>query len=810
MKFSETWLREWVNPNLTTEELGQQLTLAGLELEGIEPAAPEFDSVVVAEITAIEQHPDADKLRVCSVNNGVEQLQIVCGAPNVYVGMKAPLIQIGGFLTDNSDKKFKIKKSKLRGIESFGMLCSAVELGLSDDADGLYELSSDAPIGTDLRDYLNLNDSIIEVDLTPNRGDCLGIRGIAREVAALNSLDFDDKSINTNKIAPQNNDSIAVNIAAEGCRAFTGRIVRGINVNAQTPFWMQEKLRRAGLRPIHPVVDISNFVMLESGQPTHTFDLRVIEGQINVRQAKQGEALTLLDGKEVTLDSDIMVIADDQKALAMAGIMGGEHSGIKDDTQDVYIECAHFTPISIAGKARRFGLHTDASHRFERGVDPSLMVPAVERITELMLQILGGEPGPIHFTNKDNKVAQSPELTPNIYPENKVLVSHHQIESLLGLNLTKEQVLMSLNGLSISTTEAEGVYYSSIPSHRFDLSLSEDLIEEVGRIYGLSAIQAVPLRSTARLKLPKEKLVDLRSIKGALVNRGYFEAITYSFISQEEHDKFYGSKAPIKLENPISKELEIMRESLLPSLLSALKFNLTRQNDRINIFEVGSRYFLQDSEIKEEKMISFLSYGNRNAEQWALKNEKGDFFDFKQDAMALLSLKSEPVTFEASDHALLHPGQAAKLVLLDANEKELTGVVGQLHPSIQKAYGIDKPVFVAEIPLRLLRQRNLPKFQSVSLFPASRRDLSLLVPENVSAQQLLDCCKEFGGAILQEAFVFDLYQGEGVETGQKSVGLGLIFQEKSRTLTDEEIDTNLQNITQKLASSLSANLRMSE
>lgn len=808
MKFSESWLREWVNPNLSTDELCQQLTLAGLEIEGVENAAPDFDSVVVAEIQEVEAHPDADKLRVCNVNNGTEILQIVCGAPNVYAGMKAPLIQIGGYLTDADGKSFKIKKSKLRGVESYGMLCSPLELGLAEESNGLLELPQEAPIGVDVREYLKLNDKIIEVDLTPNRGDCLGIRGLAREVAALNGLNFTDKSLDTKRIESVNTESVPVSITAtDGCLGFTGRVVKNIDVKAATPTWMQEKLRRAGLRPIHPVVDISNYVMLESGQPTHTFDLRVIDESITVRYADQGEKLTLLDGKVVELSTDIMVIADKSKALAMAGIMGGEHSGIKDDTKDVFIECAHFTPLYIAGKARRFGMHTDASHRFERGVDPSLMVPVVERITELLLEIVGGEPGPIQFINKDNKVAQSPEITPNIYEKNQVSVSHQRLESMLGLAFKEEQVLNSLNRLSISTKAADGVYNSIVPTHRFDISIAEDLVEEVGRVYGLSNIQSVPLRTDARLKLSKEKKLSVRRIKEALINRGYSEAINYSFISQKEHDSFFGSNDPVKLQNPISADLEIMRESLLPSLISALQFNQKRQQERLSLFEVGSRYKLQDHEIKENKMISLVRFGNHESEQWGVKSRKTDFFDFKSDVEALLDLRASDYLFRVSDHQLLHPGQAAEIIVKGVNGIEQSGILGQLHPSIQRQYGLDKPVFLAEFPIDLLITRNLPKFESVSSFPASRRDLSLLVPKDISAQQLLDCSQMAGGERLLQSFLFDLYQGESVESGQKSVGLGLIFQEKSRTLTDEEIDADMQKITQSLASELGAHLR---
>ncbi|NNM13393.1 MAG: phenylalanine--tRNA ligase subunit beta, partial [Gammaproteobacteria bacterium] len=563
MKFSEAWLREWVNPDIDTSTLCQQLTMAGLEVGSVENAAPNFESVVVSEVISVDNHPDADKLSVCKVNDGNETLQIVCGAKNVRPGLKVPLIKVGGFLTNPEGKQFKIKKSKLRGVESNGMLCSAVELGLAESSEGLYELPNDAPVGKNIREYLQLDDKIIEVDLTPNRGDCLSLRGIAREVATLNHVEFNDlcfSDVVAAKIAHEDIMPITLQ-AAEHCKAFSGRIVKNINASATTPIWMQEKLRRSGIRPIHPVVDISNFVMLESGQPTHTFDLNVVDSEIQVRFAKPGEKLTLLDGKEVILQDDVLVVADKSKALAMGGIMGGEHSGISDDTKDVFIECAHFAPLAIAGKARCFGLHTDASHRFERGVDPALLITVVERITQLLLEIVGGEAGPIEYVG--DKFNQ----------RDSVSVSHQRIENLLGIELSTEFVLDALNRLDIQTSVAEKNYQATIPTHRFDLSIPEDLIEEVGRIHGLSSIQSMPLRSDARLALIRESTLKPKSIKRALVARGYHEVISYSFISEEQHRRYAGSDLPLRLKNPISTELAIMRESLVPSLIATLTYN---------------------------------------------------------------------------------------------------------------------------------------------------------------------------------------------------------------------------------------------
>ena len=804
MKFSEAWLREWVNPDVDTDALCHQLTMAGLEVGSVEPAAPAFHSVVVAEVKAVEAHPDADKLRVCKVSDGTEELQIVCGASNVREGLKIPLIKIGGELVSADGKSFKIKKSKLRGVESFGMLCSAVELGLADSSDGLLELSNDAQVGQDIREHLSLNDTVIEVELTPNRGDCLGLRGIAREVAVLNSLEFTDKCL-ADVIATEikHEDIISVELKANReCPAFSGRIVKNINVKAETPMWMQERLRRGGLRPINPVVDISNYVMLETGQPSHTFDLSVIDESLHVRFAEQGEKLTLLDGKEVELDSDVLVVADQSKALAMGGIMGGEHSGISDDTKDVFIECAHFTPLAIAGKARRFGLHTDASHRFERGVDPNLMVTVVERITHLLLEIVGGEAGPIEYVGKK-------------FDELKVVeLQHTQLEALLGEEITEDFAVNTLNRLGIATKVSNGKYTSSIPTHRFDIEIPEDLIEEVGRIHGLSNIESKPLQAAARLKLGRERQLSPKTFKLALVERGYSEVITYSFISEEQHAQFGGSDKALKLKNPISSELSIMRESLIPSLVETLVFNQKRQQDRAMLFEVGSRYILQGNEIKEEKTLSFLRSGARNTEQWSEKSQFADFFDFKADVEAVLAktVDLQSFTLTSHGHSNLHPGQSVRIQRTLENADSSISTVndayfGQLHPALQKACGIDRSVYIAEIPYKLLVERQLPAFEAVSAFPASRRDLSLLVPQEVSGQSLTDACWHVAPTFLHNVNVFDVYQGKGVESGQKSVALGLIFQGKSRTLTDEEIEAAVKKVVANLSQTLNAVLR---
>ncbi len=602
MKFSEAWLREWVNPSVNTTELADQLSMAGLEVDSVEPVAGEFTGVVVGEVLTREQHPDADKLSLCTVSTGAaESLQIVCGAPNVAAGLKVPVAVIGAVLPGN----FKIKRAKLRGVESQGMICSASELGLAASSDGIMPLPGDAPVGTDFRDYLSLNDQSIDVDLTPDRGDCLGLAGIAREVGVIN------RSLVTppvmEPIAAVNQDQFPVELAApEACPRYLCRIIRNINPAAETPLWIQERLRRSDLRSISPVVDVTNYVMMELGQPMHGFDLAELEGGIRVRMAEEGETLVLLDGQAVTLRSDTLVIADYKKPVAIAGIMGGEHSGVGDQTQDILLESAFFSPMAISGKARSYGLHTDSSHRFERGVDPELQRQAIERATQLLLDIVGGEPGP---------VAEALEQS-NIIPRPEILLRRNRVTKVLGIEIDDETITDILVRLEMSVEGVSEGWMVTAPSCRFDISIEEDLIEEVGRIYGYTRIPTKRTAAATVMQSEPEVAFNLQKAKQLLVDRDYQEAITYSFISREMHDLIDPGHDTVELANPISSDMSIMRTTLWAGLLQTAIYNQSRQQARVRIFESGLRFIKQDNEIKQELMLSGLISGTIAPEEW--------------------------------------------------------------------------------------------------------------------------------------------------------------------------------------------------
>ena len=592
MKFSEQWLREWVNPNVDTQQLAHQLTMAGLEVDAIEPVAAEFEKVVVAEVKEVAPHPDADKLRVCQVNVGDKDfLNIVCGAANVAEGLKVPAALIGAKLPGG----LKIKKGKLRGVESFGMLCSAKELGLAESAEGLLELPADAPVGEDVRDYLNLNDVTIELGLTPNRGDCLSIAGIAREVGVLNHVAVSGPA--TKDVSVESTDKFDVKLdAPDACPQYLGRIIRGIDQTAQTPMWMQERLRRSGIRSLGPVVDVTNYVLLELGQPMHAFDLDKLEKGIVVRFAKKGEKLTLLDEQEITLDDASLVIADQKKAVALAGIMGGLDTAVQDETKDIFLECAYFNPLAIAGKARQYGLHTDSSHRFERGVSPELQVKAIERATELLLDIVGGKVAPVSRAVSNSHMPSKRDVTLRL----------PRIEKVLGLSIPEKDVLDILHHLGMEVQQQVDGWKVVPPAHRFDIELEEDLIEEVGRIVGYDQLPNTRPQGSMLMKARTETRIGQRRIRHFLVDLGYQEAITYSFVSPELQSWLAPDVDVVNLSNPISSDMATMRTSLWPGLIQALQHNLNRQQDRISLFECGLRFIQQDSELKQEMMVSGL------------------------------------------------------------------------------------------------------------------------------------------------------------------------------------------------------------
>ena len=793
MKFSESWLREWVSPNLTTEELVSQVTMAGLEVDAVEPVAGEFTGIVVGEVVSREQHPDADKLSLCQVSDGSETFQVVCGAPNVREGIKVPFAQIGAVLPTPEGKGFKIKKAKLRGVESCGMLCSAAELNLSDDHDGIFELPLDAPVGQDVREYLQLDDSIIEVDLTPNRADCLSVKGLAREVGTLNNVDVTFVNIET--MAAQIDDKVEVNLlATEACPKYVGRVVKGINVSAATPLWMIEKLRRSGIRSIDPIVDVTNYVLLELGQPMHAFDLAKVDGAINVRMANDKEKLTLLDGQEIELKSDTLVIADNAKALAVAGVMGGEHSGVSADTQDIFLEVAYFNPIAIAGKARNYGLHTDSSHRFERGVDYRLQNDAMERATQLIVEICGGQPGPVVNTQDD---AAMPA-------ESTVELRAQRVVDVLALELPAADIETMLTRLGMTVTSNANGWTVNVPSYRFDITIEADLIEEIARIHGYNNLPVTTPMGALDLQIEEEVHTPVNTLKQFWVGRGYQEAITYSFVDPKIQKLVDPDVDGLMLANPISADMAVMRSTLWVGLIKAAEHNLNRQQDTVRLFETGLRFVPKDGELTQEPMLAGLVCGNRLSKGWSNASDKVDFYDLKGDLEAMLSINGETeYRFAAGEHPALHPGQCAAVFKGDKQ----VGLLGALHPVLQKQLGIKTPIFVYELLLNEVAQGQLPVFNPVSKFPEVSRDLAFIVEEGVHWSQVEQIIREQAGVSLTNVTLFDVYRGQGIENGRKSLALGLTWQDPSRTLNDEEITSSVDSIVTKLAEGLGAQLR---
>ncbi|MFG0419475.1 phenylalanine--tRNA ligase subunit beta [Pseudomonas sp. zjy_8] len=792
MKFSEQWLRGWVNPQVSRDELVARLSMAGLEVDSVTPAAGQFSGIVVGEILATEQHPDADKLRVCQVSSGQETFQVVCGAPNARPGIKIPFAMIGAELPGD----FKIKKAKLRGVESFGMLCSAAELQISEENDGLLELAADAPVGEDIRTYLSLDDASIEIGLTPNRGDCLSIAGLARDVSALYDTPVTRPVVPA--VAAAHDEVRPVEVSAPAaCPRYLGRVIRNVDLSKPTPLWMVERLRRSDVRSIDAAVDVTNYVMLELGQPMHAFDLAEINGGIRVRMAEEGEKLVLLDGQEVALRADTLVIADHTRALAIAGVMGGEHSGVNTEkTRDLFLESAFFEPISVAGKARSYGLHTDASHRYERGVDSQLAREAMERATQLLLDIVGGEAGPV-------VEAVSEQHLPQVAP---VTLRAERITQMLGMEMDPAQVEQLLNALELTTVKsAEGQWTVTVPSHRFDISLEVDLIEELARLYGYNNL---PVRYPQARLAPQgkpETRGDLPTLRRLLVARGYQEAITYSFIDPKLFELFSPGVEPLLLANPISSDMAAMRASLWPGLVKALQHNLNRQQDRVRLFESGLRFVGQLGDLQQQPMIAGVITGSRLPEGWANGRDGVDFFDVKADVEALLGYSGalSDFTFSAGKHPALHPGQTAAI----ERDGKLVGYLGAIHPELAKALGLDRPVFLFELVLGDVVEGRLPKFSELSKFPETRRDLALIAGRDVASSAVLELIRDNAGEWLTDLRLFDVYQGKGIDPDRKSLAVGLTWQHPSRTLNDDEVNTTLQNILTSLEQRLNTTLR---
>ena len=790
MKFSEQWLREWVQPEITTQELVDQLTLAGLEVDGAEPVAGEFSGVVVGQVVSREQHPDADKLSLCQVTDGTENFQIVCGAANVREGLKIPFAKIGAELPGG----FKIKKAKLRGVESFGMLCAEAELGMADSSDGLMELPDSAPVGMDFREYLNLDDTVVEVDLTPNRADCLSIAGLAREVGVLSKVAVSGPDIQA--VAPVISDAPSIEVAApQACPRYLGRVVRGVKVNAETPLWMVEKLRRSGIRSIDPVVDITNYVLLELGQPMHAFDLKCVQGGIRVRMAEQGEKLTLLDGQEIELNADTLLIADHEKPLALAGVMGGEFSGVSGDTQDLLLEAAFFNPIAIAGRARNYGLHTDSSHRFERGVDYNLARTAMERATQLVIDICGGQPGPVSEVTSEQDLPQAATIT----------LRKSRIEQILSLTLPDAEVEDILVRLGMQVETVEGGWKAIAPGYRFDMAIEADLIEELARIYGYNRLPVrTPAAATPLAKAPESRL-PLRDLRRQLIARGYQEAITYSFVEPSVQKALDPEREALALLNPISADMSVMRTTLWAGLVTAADYNLKRQQPRVRLFEAGLRFLPSDDGLQQIPTLAMLICGNRLPQSWTENESAADFFDLKGDVEALFARggQASAYRFEVAQHPALHPGQSARIL----KNGQPIGWIGALHPSTQKALGIKQTLLVAEMDLDAARDIAVPTFGELSKFPEMRRDLALVVDQSVQVDQVFDAIRSAAGEYLKKLNLFDVYVGKGIDPDRKSLALGLTWQHPSRTLTDEEVNDSVNAVLAQLSESTGATLR---
>ena len=788
MKISEKWLREWVNPAVSTDELVEQLTMLGLEVDEVLPVAGEFTQVVVAEIVALEKHPDADKLNVCQVDAGNgENLQIVCGAPNARVGLKAPLAMIGAVLPGN----FKIKKSKLRGLESNGMLCSNVELGLSEDHSGLLELPQTAPVGEDIREYFQLDDTIIDIDLTPNRADCFCVKGIAIDVACLNNVKM--KSVEVKSIEATHDETISVNLEAEQqCPRYLCRVINNIDNTKQTPIWMQEKLRRSGIRAIHPVVDVTNYVMLELGQPMHGFDKATLKGSINVKMAKKNETITLLDGKEIKLDESFLMIADETHHHAIAGVMGGENSGVTEDSINIVLESAYFDPATIMGKSRDIGVHTESALRFERGVDSQLQSQAMHRATQLIVEICGGEVGPI-------TEAVNEQYLPK---QQKISLSKNKLFRVLGFEVPKQQVTEILKGLTMQVEVVDDTWQILAPSSRFDIAIEEDLIEEIVRLVGYDKMPSENLSGqSVIMKLPEEQ-ISQDKIKHQMCNLGYLETINYSFVSEKLLNEFNMNNDSIALKNPLTEEFAIMRTSLLPGMMQTIKYNLRRQNDNIKMFETGN-VFHKTSAISENDKIIAICTGKRNIEHWGMGKETLDFFDCKGDLETILESCKSQYLFTQSSHDFLHPGRQADVEL----DGEIIGWIGQVHPETCRRIGLKKEVYAFELFMKNIQKTTLPVYEDISKYPSVRRDLAMVVNDHISYQQISQLISNELGDLLIDTIVFDEYKGESIGEGKRSLAVGLVLQQKNATFEDKDVDKLMSKVVSSISEKLSIEIR---
>lgn len=788
MQFSENWLRSLVDTDLDSQSLSHALTMAGLEVEEMQPVAAAFNKVVVAKILSAEKHPDADRLQVCKVDVGLaEPLQIVCGAANARAGLIAPCAMVGAELPGIS-----IKQAKVRGVESFGMMCSSKELGISAEATGLLELDSDAVVGQDIREHLDLNDHLFTLKLTPNRSDCLSITGIARDVAAITGAQTRFNAITPVAAEYAQTKSVVVNESAV-CPRYCGRLISGINTAVTTPAWMVKRLERSGLRSISVVVDITNYVLLELGQPMHAFDAAKLHGDISVRFANAGESIALLNDQTIELKADDLVIADENGALALAGVMGGKPSAVGDTTTDIFLESAFFTPAVIAGKARRLGFSTDSSYRFERGVDFGNTRNAIEYATSLIKTLCGGQVGPVT------------EVIATLPARNAVKLRMSRLVSVLGISLTQQKVAQLLTQLGFEFDCANDVFTVVPPSYRFDITIEEDLIEEVARLHGYDHIPAIaPVASLNMLAAPEQRL-HLNQLRDSLVSAGYQEVVTYSFVDESWERDLMGNPAPIKLKNPIASNLSVMRTSLWGGLLDVLTYNLNRKQERAYLFEIGAIYQQQVGAYQETTRVSGLAYGSAKPEQWAASNTDIDFFDVKAHVNGLIGADGsrKQVTYEKAEHCALHPGQTAKVLL---NGKAI-GWLGKLHPKWQQHYDLAKSTYLFELDVDAIVARPLPTYQEVSKLLPVRRDLAIVLDENIAVQTVLNVIHEENITLIADVGLFDLYQGKGVPENKKSLALSVLMHDTQKTLTDSDADTAIANLLQLLQIKFDAVLR---
>ncbi|MBD3754479.1 MAG: phenylalanine--tRNA ligase subunit beta [Gammaproteobacteria bacterium] len=796
MKFSENWLREWCNPEWDSHTLSESLSLAGLEVDDMEAVAGEFSNVVVGQVVSFEKHPDADKLNVTQVDVGEDELlQIVCGARNVVAGMKACCAKVGAVLPGD----FKIKKAKLRGVPSNGMLCGASELGLPDDGvDGLHVLPADAPVGMDVREYLQLNDTMIDVDLTPNRADCLSVEGIARDVAAISGAEL-KQPFAAAQLTYQGACPVTVKVEnTPACPKYLGCVVTGFDAQAKTPLWMVQKLQRGGVRSLSLVVDITNYVLLELGQPMHAFDLNKLQGAVQVRQAKAGEKLVTLDEKELTLNADTLVIADDSGAIALAGIMGGLSTSVTDETTAIFFECAHFSPLAIVGKARQYGLHTDSSHRFERGVDPMLPERALNRALQLFTEIAGGQISEIQRVVDEAHLAQPAVIE----------LRRETIGKRLGLQLADSEVETIFKRLGFGCEANPNGWTVTAPTFRFDMAIEVDLIEELGRVYGYNNLPETPLSAPMTLNELPESEQELHVLKNALVQRGYNEVVTYSFVDETKQQLLAPDLPYVLLKNPISDDMKAMRTTLFPGLLQTIAYNQNRQQSRVRLFESGLVFFKNDTDPTGATQIPMLGgaiVGGVADSGWDEVSRKADFFDLKGDVETLLRMSHQlgKIRFEPCSNPALHPGQSAAL-MKDGKE---VGVMGKLHPQLVKAMDVSGDVFMFQIRQDALMTMKVPAAKAISKFPEVQRDLAFVVDEAVAVQQLLDAVMAVESDILQSVELFDIYRGQGIEPNQKSVAITLKMQHIERTLQDEEVETLVAEVLASAKAAVNAVLR---